>query len=199
MRRISKVSALFFIFAVLIDWTIPHTAHGESIWESFSLEQKTYAFFGFIDCHRLLFPHANASIYNANERVYKEVDKLLADNSTKTMGELILDAMKMTPSAAPDIHAEHGSTDDGMFWRGLSGQEKQAYVQGVFWCAETASATTVSLTKKPVRAAVQTLDDWYVVADDDWKDPRSNERVDVPLVVAMQRTGIVSIKQVKTP
>ncbi len=203
MRRISKVSTSFIFFALLACWMLPHVAYGESsnhdIWKSFSVEQKRYALFGFIDCHRLIFPGANASIYNADERVYGEVDKLAADNGDTPMGSLILDAMRKTPPAAPDSRAEHGSVDDGMLWRGLIEREKEAYVQGVFWCAETAPSTTVSLPEKSVRTAVKTLDDWYVVSDDDWKDPRSNARVDVPVVAAMQRTGIVSIRPAKKP
>lgn len=203
MRRISKVSTSFILFAVLASWMLPHIAYGESsnrdIWKGFSVEQKRYALFGFIDCHRLLFPRANASMYNADERVYGEVDKLAADNSDAPMGKLILDAMGKTPAAAPDSHAEHGSVDDGMLWRGLIEREKEAYVQGVFWCAETAPATTVSLPQKSASGAVKTLDDWYVVSDDDWKDPRSNARVDVPVAVAMERTGILSIRPARKP
>ena len=137
-------------------------------------------------------------MYNAGESVYGEVDKLAVDNGDTPMGRLILDAMRKTPAAAPDRHAEHGSVDDGMLWRGLIEPEKEAYVRGAFWCAETAPATTVSLTEKSVGAAVKTLDDWYVVSDDDWKDPRSNARVDVPVAVAMQRAGILSIRPARS-
>jgi hypothetical protein len=180
-----------------------HLAYGENSshgpWKSFSAEQKRYALFGFIDCHRLLFPRTNASMYKADERVYGAVDRLAAANGDMPMGQVILDAMIKTPSAASDSHAEHGSVNDGMLWRGLVEQEKEAYVQGVFWCAEIAPPATVSLSQKSVGAAVKTLDDWYVVSDDDWKDPRSNARVDVRVVVAMQRTAIVSIKPATTP
>ncbi len=203
MRRISKVFLSFILFATLACLVLPHGAYGESsnhdTWKNFSVAQKRYALFGFIDCHRLLSPHANASMYNADERVYGEVDMLAAVNSDTSMGKLILDAMGKTPAAAPDSHAEHGSVDDGMLWRGLIEREKEAYVQGVLWCAETAPATTVSLLQKSASGAVKTLDDWYVVSDDDWKDPRSNARVDVPVVVAMQRAGILSIGPVKKP
>ncbi len=203
MRRISKVFPSFILFATLACWVLPHGAYGESsnhdTWKNFSAAQKRYALFGFIDCHRLLFPHANASMYNADERVYGEVDKLAADNGDTPIGRLILDAMRKTPAAAPDNHAEHGGVDDGMLWRGLIEREKEAYVQGVFWCAEVAPAMTVSLSEKSAGAAVKALDDWYVVADDDWKDPRSNARVDVPVAVAMQRTGILSIRPAKKP
>lgn len=196
MRRINNVSASFFLLVVAICWMVPHTAYGQSpnheIWKGFSLEQKRYALFGFIDCHRLLFPHSNPSMYKADERVYSEVDKLVAHNGDTLMGKLILHAMTKTPPAAPDTHAELGGVDDGMLWRGLIEQEKEAYVQGVFWCAETASGKAISASKESVTAVVQKLNDWYLVSDEDWKDPRSGKRADVPVVSAMQKLGIIS-------
>jgi hypothetical protein len=204
MRRVSNTSTLFFLFAALVFWIMPHSAHGESsksdhdIWKTFSLGQKRYALFGFIDCHKRLFQPPNATRYNADDRTFRRVDEL-SEKSTKPMGELILEAMKGISPAPPDVHAEHGSVDDGMLWRGLIEQEKQAYVQGVFWCAVNIPATKIRPVGKSVGTAVKALDDWYVVSDDDWKDPRSNTRVNVPGIVAMQRTEIISIKRTKAP
>jgi hypothetical protein len=141
MRRISSTSKSFVVLVTLLVWFMPHIAHGQNpdrgsdVWRSFSPAQKRYAFFGFIDCHKRSFPPTNAIRYNADDRTFKQADEL-ADKSAKSMGEIMLDAMKEVPPAAPDAHAEHGSVDDGMLWRGLIDQEKQAYVQGVFWCAQ---------------------------------------------------------------
>lgn len=139
MRRMGNPPPSFFVFVALVFWIMPITAHGEGsnsdrdTWKSFSLGQKRYALFGFIDCHKRLFPPPNATRYDADDRTFSRVGEL-AEKSTKPMGELILEAMKEIPPAGPDVHAEHGDVDDGMLWRGLSEPEKQAYVQGVFWC-----------------------------------------------------------------
>lgn len=108
----------------------------------------------------------------------------------------MLTAMKEVVPAAPDTHAEHGSVDDGMLWRGLIDQEKQAYVQGVFWCAQI-SGGKAAIPQQSIQQVVQKLNDWYVVSDDDWKDPRSNARVDVPVISALQQIGVLHL--VKTP
>lgn len=108
----------------------------------------------------------------------------------------MLKAMKDVPPAAPDSHAEHGSVSDGMLWRGLIDQEKQAYVQGVFWCAQIANGKA-TISPQSIQQIVQKLNDWYVVSDDDWKDPRSNARVDVPVISALQQIGALKLN--KTP
>ena len=201
MRRISSTSKSFFVLVTLLVWFVPHIAHGQNsdrgsdVWRSLSTAQKRYAFFGFIDCHKRSFPPTNAIRYNADDRTFKQADEL-ADKSAKSMGEIMLDAMTEVPPADPDTHAEHGSVDDGMLWRGLIDQEKQAYVQGVFWCAQISNGKA-TIPQQSIQPVVQKLNDWYVVSDDDWKDPRSNARVDVPVISALQQIGVLHL--LKTP
>jgi hypothetical protein len=101
----------------------------------------------FIDCHKRLFPPPNATKYNADDMTFGRVGEP-AEKSTKPMGELILEAMKEISPAAPNVHAEHGSVDDGMLWRGLTEPKKQAYVQGVFWCTLNIPAPETRLPAK---------------------------------------------------
>jgi len=197
MRQISRISISFLLFAALLV-SIEPRANGQNsklnsdIWKSFSLTQKRYALFGFIDCHKELYPPPNTIRYGADDKTYKRIDEL-ARNSSKPIGELILEAMKQVSPATPDIHAEHGGADDGMLWRGLIGEEKQAYVQGVFWCVHT-STGNANIAQQSIQQVVEKLDDWYIVSDDDWKDPRSNERVDVPVISALQQIGVLHLK-----
>jgi hypothetical protein len=109
------------------------------------------------------------------------------------MGQLMLDAMKEVTPAHANVHAEHGSVDDGMLWRGLIDQEKQAYVQGVFWCVRISNGNA-TIPQQSIQRVVQKLNDWYVVTDDDWKDPRSNARVDVPVISALQKMEVLHFK-----
>jgi hypothetical protein len=112
------------------------------------------------------------------------------------MGKRMLDAMKEVPPAQADVNAEHGSVDDGMLWRGLIDQEKQAYVQGVFWCVRISKANT-TIPQQSIQQVVQKLNDWYVVTDNDWKDPRSNARVDVPVISALQKMEVLNFTGAK--
>jgi len=194
MHQINSTSKAFVVLVALLLWFMPRTAHGQTsardsdVWRSFSSAQKRYAFFGFIDCRKREYPPTKTIRYNADDRTYKRVDEL-ADKRTNPMGQLMLGAMKEVPPAQADVHAEHGSVDDGMLWRGLLDQEKQAYVQGVFWCAQISNAD-MTISQQSIQQVVQKLNDWYVVTDDDWKDPRSNARVDVPVISALQKEVI---------
>jgi hypothetical protein len=198
MHRISSTSKSFFVLAALLVCFMPHIADGQTsdrdsdVWRSFSSAQKRYAFFGFIDCRKRAFPPTNAIRYNADDRTYKRVDELV-DKSANPMGQLMLDAMKEVTPAHANVHAEHGSVDDGMLWRGLIDQEKQAYVQGVFWCVRISNGNA-TIPQQSIQRVVQKLNDWYVVTDDDWKDPRSNARVDVPVISALQKMEVLHFK-----
>ena len=199
MHRISSTSKSFVVLVALLVWIVPHVAQGQKsnrdsdAWRSFSPAQKRYAFFGLIDCHKRSIPPTNAVRYDTDDRTFKRADEL-ADKSAEYMGEIMLDAMKQVRPVAPDTHAEYGSVNAGMLWRGLIDQEKQAYVQGVFWCAQI-SKGKASIPQQSIQQVVQKLNDWYVVSDDDWKDPRSNERVDVTVISALQQIGVLHLNK----
>lgn len=171
-------------------------------WKGYTAEQKELAIAGFLHCYRTASSHDSAFAQTNVATVIRIVNETQEAEST-TFGSLIFQALKKAPNAKPDVHAEHWSGaygfSTGLWWRGLEKPGREAYVQGVFWCAETAANVSVTMPGQSVPEAVHKLNDWYVVSDDDWKDPRSNARVDVPVAVAMQRTGIVSIRPAKKP
>lgn len=208
MRQINRswlslhCSLWSIIFTLLLPpWTfgVSGTA-GRDTWKGYTPEQKELAIAGFLHCYR-----AASSHYNAFERTnVAGVTRILDETEGAkggAFGGLILQALKDAPSRNPDLHAEHWSGpygfSTGLWWRGLENPDRQAYVQGVFWCVEAAPAHSVTNLGGSVPDAVNKLNNWYVVTDDDWKNPRSNQRVDVPVVVAMERTGIVSIRPAK--
>jgi hypothetical protein len=169
---------------------------GIDAWKEYSTEQKTQSIVGFIHGFRTALSSKNAFAQTDLGTVIRMVDAAVTENKDQSIGDLILDALKKAPHAKPDKYAEHwegpyGFTD-GMWWRGADDKNRQAYVQGVFWCAETASRKAISISEKSVPAAVQKLNDWYLVSDEDWKDPRSGKRADVPVVAALQELGIIA-------
>ena len=210
MRQINRnhLSGYCFLWATIFMLLVPLRAIAavgavdRDAWKGYTQEQKGVAIAGFLHCYRSASSQNHAFAQTDVASVIRIVDETGEAKGT-ALGSLILQALRKAPNAKPDVHAEHWSGpygfSTGLLWRGLENPDREAYVQGVFWCAETAPATTVSLTEKSVGAAVKTLDDWYVVSDDDWKDPRSNARVDVPVAVAMQRAGILSIRPAKKP
>jgi hypothetical protein len=170
---------------------------GINTWKGYSTEQKTQSLVGFVHCYRTALSSKNAFAQTDLETVIRIVDAALTENKDQSaIGDLILDALKKAPRAKPDKYAEHwqgpyGFTD-GMWWRGADDRNRQAYVQGAFWCAETASGRAIGVFEKSVPATVQKLNDWYLVSDEDWKDPRSGKRADVSVLSAMQQVGIIS-------
>lgn len=169
-------------------------------WKGYTPEQKEVAIAGFLHCYRAGSSQNHAFSQTDVASVIRIVNEAEETKNT-TFGSLILRALKMAPSAKPDVHAEHWSGpygfSTGLWWRGLENRDREAYVQGVFWCAEVATTVLITTPGRSVAEAVHKLDAWYVVSDDNWKDPRSNARVDVPVVVAMRRTDIVSIRPAK--
>lgn len=151
---------------------------------------------GFIHCYRAALSSKHAFAQTDLEAVVRRVDTTFSANKDQSIGDLILDALKKAPRAKPDKYAEqwqgpYGFTD-GMWWRGADDRNRQAYVQGAFWCAETASGKAIGVFEKSVAATVQKLNDWYLVSDKDWNDPRSGKRADVSVLSAMQQVGIIS-------
>jgi hypothetical protein len=174
---------------------------GITAWKEYSAAQKTQSVVGFIHCYRTLLSNKEAFAQADISVVTRAIDAALTNNRDKNIGTSILEALRNAPHAKPDKYAEHWDGaygfNDGMWWRGVDDEDREAYVQGVFWCAETPAGKAVALSEKSVTAAVQKLNDWYLVSDDEWKDPRSAKRADVAVLSAMRRIGILSKKHVE--
>ena len=201
---ISQMLTVLFIMVLIPRCTFATDGGANrSIWAGYSAEQKKLAIAGFVHCFRTSPPNPNAFAQSDDSAVIRKIGHDLGSEKAVLIGSAILQALKSAPHSKPDIHAEHWSGPygfaSGLWWRGLDDGDRQAYVQGAFWCAAIPDSATISTTGISVVQAVNTLNDWYVISDDDWKDPRSNARVDVPVVVAMQRAGILSIGPVKKP
>ena len=209
MRRIDRCnSELLHLLAVAVLFFLSPSLGlaqagdaGRGTWMRYSAEQKTVAISGFVHCYRESASRADAfgSINTAS--AMRIVDRLMSRRSMK-FGGMILQALKKAPNARPDVHGEHSSGPygfaRGLWWRGLDDRDRQAYVQGVFWCAEDSAKISINVPRHSVFEAVHRLNDWYVVSDEDWKDPRSNARADMPVIVAMQRAAIIAIERLTT-
>jgi hypothetical protein len=207
MRQINKKHLVdHLLWTVVFTVLLPSCTFGDvrttgrDIWNGYSPEQKKLAIAGFVHCYRSASSRNDAFAQTENAAAIRMIDQAVK-NDAETVGNLVLQALTKAPNAKPDVHAEHWTGPygfaSGLWWRGLDDQDREAYVQGVFWCAETDANVAVNIPEKSVREAVKKLNDWYVVSDDDWKDPRSNARVDVPAVVAMQWAEVVAIKHAK--
>lgn len=204
MHRILKKSirheahlAVLFAFLAYGFVPAPAQAHDVKVWSHYSQAQRRQAVAGFVHCYRMESSNKVAFANIDVPAVVQNIDRTALGASSK-IANVILRALKDAPAVKLDIHAEHWDGPygfaTGMWWRGLDDHDRDAYVQGVFWCAETSVNIVVSVPEKSVRNAVNRLNDWYVVSDDDWKDPRSTERVDVPVVEAMQLNGLVIVQ-----
>lgn len=183
-------------FIILLScWSTGSSSPVINAWSEYSSEQKTQSIVGFIHCYRTALSSKNAFAQADITVAVRMVDAALPE-SKEAIGNLILEALKKASRVKAEKYAEHWGEpygfNDGMWWRGANDQNRQAYVQGVFWCAETASGKTIGVSDKSVTAAVQKLNVWYLVSDEDWKDPRSGNRADVPVVSAMQKAEIIS-------
>lgn len=174
---------------------------GREIWTHYSSGQKTMAISGFVHCYRTSSSHAEAFDKIDSARAVRMIDEFL-NRRNMTLERTILQALNEAPDARPDLHAERWSGPygfaTGLWWRELDGRDRQAYVQGVFWCAESCGSVSIRVPGRSVSEAVHRLNDWYRISDEDWKDPLSNARVDVPVIVAMKRTAIIAIAPLRS-
>lgn len=203
MRRINSnhfacQSLRIVTFIILLSgWSFGSVGSPDiTAWKKYSTEQKTQSIVGFIHCYRTALSSKNAFAQTDITATIRMIDAALAESKDEEIGNLIFEALKKAPRATTDKYAEHWDGpygfNDGMWWRGADDQDRQAYVQGVFWCAETASGKTIGLSEKSVPAAVQKLNDWYLISDEDWKDPRSGKRADDSVLSAMRQAEIIS-------
>lgn len=187
-------------FALLLPLRGIATVHtlDRGTWKRYTQAQKELAIAGFVHCYRAATSLKDAFARKDVAAVIRIVNGPEKGEGT-TFGSLILQALKDAPGTKPDVHAEHWSAPygfaSGLWWRGLEDLDRKAYVQGVFWCAETAPTIAVTVRGQSVARAVCRLNKWYVVSDDDWKNPLSNARVDVPVIVAMKQMEIISVSK----
>lgn len=196
LLRLPAIAALLFLSQAL--GLAQARDAGRETWMHFSSEQKTMAIAGFVHCYRESVSQADAFGNTNTASAMRIVDRLMDRRSMK-FGEVILQALQKAPNARVDVHAEHSDGPygfaKGLWWRGLDDRDRQAYVQGVFWCAENSPDISINVPGHSVFEAVRRLNDWYVVSDEDWKSSRSNARVDVPVVVAMKTVAVIAIEQ----
>jgi hypothetical protein len=173
----------------------------QDIWRGYTAEQKQLAIAGFADCYRTASPNNGAFAQSDLVATVRIVDERASSAREDLFGNLILQSITRAPVVKPDVHSEHweGATGfhSGLWWRGIDERDRQAYLQGVFWCTQSTNTITISGSQQSVQQAVSKLNDWYVISDDDWKDPRSNARVDVSVVSALQKTEILRIRKAK--
>ena len=200
-KAISIYSTLRFIaLALLLVALGSAVADGQGPWDGYTTAAKQLAVAGFTDCYRSQSSKKKAFM---NTNLGSTVS--LIDGSEKSDGapfaSLIMQALEKAPAAEPDPHGEHydGPTGfhSGLWWRGVGNNERAAYVQGIVWCTQ-APGVSVRMRDISTEAIVQKLNDWYVVNDDDWKDPRSNARVDVPVISALQKMEVLNFKGTRT-
>lgn len=208
MRQIDKNAVAqqilwIAVFTLLLPWYAfgEVSANDRGVWNGYSAGQKKVSIAGFVHGYRTGVSRNDAFAQTDTTAAVQMVDQAATGGTGTLVGKLILEALKKAPSREPDAHAKHTNGPyeiaTGMWWRGAKDKDRQAYVQGVFWSAETAPRVVVRVPEKSVDEAVKKLNSWYQVWDEDWKDPRSDQRVNVPVVVAMQQTGIISIKKAR--
>jgi hypothetical protein len=200
-RTISVCSKLRLIaFTLMLAAFGSAVAYGQRPWDGYTPAAKQLAIAGFTDCYRSQSSSKKAFM---NTNIGSTVS--LIDGTAKSDGvafaSLILRALEKAPAAEPDPHGEHfdGSTGfhSGLWWRGVENGERVAYVQGIVWCTQ-APGVSVRMRDISTEATVKKLNDWYVVDDDDWKDPRSNARVDVSVISALQKLEVLNFPGAKT-
>lgn len=172
-------------------------AYGQNPWVGFTPAQKQLAIAGFTDCYRLQSSDKRAYAGRDLAAVVRLVDGAIRSGDV-SLPSLIIQSVQRAPNVNADPHGEHWSGPtgfhSGLWWRGIQDGERQAYVQGVVWCSQ-APGLSVHISDSSSQTIVSKLNDWYVISDDDWKDPRSNARVDVPVISALQKIEVIHIKE----
>jgi hypothetical protein len=208
MRQIDKnVIAQQILWIVVLALSLPWHAFADAgandrdVWNGYSASQKKVSIAGFVHGYRAGVSRNDAFAQTDTTAAVQTVDQSATGGTGRMLGKLILEALKKAPSREPDAHADRKNRPyenaTGTWWRGAKDKERRAYVQGVFWSAEIAPRVVVRVPEKSVDETVKKLNGWYQVWDEDWKDPRSDQRVNVAVLVAMQQTGIISIKKAR--
>jgi hypothetical protein len=199
-RTISMYGTLGLItFVLLLSAFGSGVAYGQSPWDGYTPAAKQLAIAGFTDCYRSQSSSKKVFVNTSPASTVRLVDES-AKSDGVPFASLILRALENAPAIKPDPHGEHfdGPTGfhSGLWWRGVENSERAAYVQGIVWCTQ-APGVSARMTDISSEAIVTKLNDWYVVTDDDWKDPRSNGRVDVPVISALQKIEVLNFTGAK--
>lgn len=188
----------FGILVVVLTMCGSDLAYGQSPWLGYTPAQKQLAVAGFTDCYRSQSSDKRAYAGRNLAEAVHLIDAA-AKSGDVSLPSLIIQSIQKAPIVKPDPHGEHwnGPTGfhSGLWWRGIEDSERQAYVQGIVWCSQ-APGVSVQISDTSSQAIVSKLNVWYVIMDDDWKDPRSNARVDVPVISALQKVEVLHIKGV---
>ena len=173
------------------------SGRGATIWNDYSAAQKALSLMGFLQCYTLV-----SSDENAFERVDTAAALRIVTEATKTdsaisVGDIMLDALNRAPRYKSEVSGEHWDGPygfaTGLWWRALFDEERGAYFQGVLWCAESNSDKVTVLQQD----AIDKLNSWYLISDEDWKDPRTGVRADVAVMEVMQQLQIVRLNAKK--
>jgi hypothetical protein len=202
-RLVCKAFATITVVLLLAQCTRGNAAVTDrAAWQHYTPEQKQLVIAGFTDCYRSASANREAFAKSDSASAVRFVDEASGSAEELPFGTLILQSIKKAPIVKPDVRAEHwaGPTGfhSGLWWRGIEDPERQAYLQGVFWCTDVLNGTAIIAPQETVQRAMVKLNDWYVISDDDWKDPRSNARVDVAVISALQRVEVLNIKKTTT-
>ncbi len=169
-----------------------------TIWRGYNATQKQLAVLGFTDCYRSVSVNSKKFIDRDLQEVLRLIDNSLNYDNKNLLNNIIMNSVKKAPSIKPNEQGERWEGPvgfhSGLWWRGIDDKERQAYIQGVFWFAENNHHILIISPKKLIQQVVEALNEWYVVSDDEWKDPRSNERVDLPVISALEKTHLLQIK-----
>ena len=172
-------------------------AYGQSPWLGYTPAQKQLVIAGFTDCYRSQSSDKRAYAGRDLAGAVRLVDAA-TNSGNLSLPSLIIQSVQKAPKSKTDPHGEYwsGSTGfhSGLWWRGIKDGERKAYVQGIVWCSQ-APRVSAQIPDTPSQVIVSELNDWYVVSDDDWKDPRSNARVDVPVISVLEKIGILNVKR----
>jgi len=199
-RFFANVVALIAFALMLAQSALGNTSTSDrGVWQGYSQEQKQLVVAGFADCYRSVSGEKEAFALSDLIAAGHLVDEALSRAEENQFGEIVLQSLKNAPIVKPDAHAEHwnGPTGfhSGLWWRGIENRDRQSYVQGVMWCAKVLNTATISVPGISVQQIIERLNEWYVISDDDWKDSRSNARVDVSIISALQRIGVLHTKR----
>ena len=204
MRQINDIyNIIKSAVLIIIILSAPSLVCGEAIvdsaiWRGYSNEQKQLAVLGFTDCYRSLSDNLNIFIDCDLKEAIRLVDDSLNHEDKESLKNLILRSVKAAPTIKPNEQEERwegpSGFHSGLWWRGIDDKKRQAYIQGVFWCAQNNRLIDIANPKKSIRQVVEALNEWYVVSDDEWKDPRVNKRVDISVITALDKVHLLRIK-----
>lgn len=204
MRQINHTFiALKVVLLTIIILSASSLVYGQAtadttVWRGYSVEQKQLAVLGFTDCYRSASVNSKMFIDRDIQEVLRLIDNSINRDNKNSLKNIIINSVKKAPSIKVNEQGERWEGPvgfhSGLWWRGIDDKKRQAYIQGVYWFAENNHLLVITSPKKSIRQVVEALNEWYIVSDDEWKDPRSNERVDLSVISALDKTHLLQIK-----